>query len=126
MAKALVKVETIDERVRLRWTYQGKRPTLPIGPDAPLARKVAQQLAGQIEADLLSRNYDPTLKKYRVKETAKALTMVDLYQKYDKDQFGDSQHKALKNHVKRGFGKCLNDQITFFWTKRIDCFFAFG
>jgi hypothetical protein len=58
---------------------------------------VAQQLAGQIEADLLSRNYDPTLKKYRIKETAKALTVLDPYQKYAKDQFGegqpDSKHK---------------------------------
>jgi integrase len=116
MAKALVKVETIDDRVRLRWTYQGKRPTLPIGPDSPLAQKVAQQLAGQIEADLLSRNYDPTLKKYRVKETAKALTVVDLYQKYAKAKFGegqpDSKHKALNNHIKRGFGRRTAAAIT--------------
>jgi hypothetical protein len=78
--------------------YQSKRPTLPIGPDSPLTQKVAQQLAGQLEADLLSRNCDPTLKKYRVKETAKALTVVDLYQKYAKDKFGegplDSKHKV--------------------------------
>jgi integrase len=108
MARHLVAIELFRERLRLRWSWQGKRMMLPIGPDGPLTKKVAQTMAAQIEADIISRNYDPTLKKYRIQETKKAIAVVDLYQKHCAKKFSGqttcSKHKALAGHIKRGFG----------------------
>ena len=65
-AKGTVSVEVFQERLRLRWRQSGKRYTLSIGlPDSKVNRTVAQQKASQIQLDLISGNYDTTLKKYK-------------------------------------------------------------
>lgn len=65
-AKGTVSVEVFQERLRLRWRQGGKRYTLSIGlPDSKVNRTVAQQKASQIQLDLISGNFDPTLKKYK-------------------------------------------------------------
>ncbi|NJK63635.1 MAG: tyrosine-type recombinase/integrase [Synechococcaceae cyanobacterium SM2_3_1] len=57
--------------MRLRWRYEGQRYTLSIGlPDSRVNRQVAQRKATQIELDMASSNFDPTLHKYKPK-TAK-------------------------------------------------------
>lgn len=109
MAKALVKVEVFRERVRLRWTWQGKRRTLAIGPNNPISLKVAESVAKQIEADILSRNFDSTLKKYRVQEVPKSIPAIELYSRYLARKFGDrrvpDKHKAVAKHLTVGFKK---------------------
>jgi integrase len=70
MAKGQVKVEVFSERLRLRWSYRGQRYCLSIGlPDSIINRKVATQKAQQIELDMLSDNFDPSLSKYRSDST---------------------------------------------------------
>jgi integrase len=65
MAKGQVKVEVFAHRLRLRWSYRGKRYCLSIGlPDSIVNRKVATQTAQRIELDMLSGNFDPSLAKY--------------------------------------------------------------
>ncbi|WP_264323498.1 Arm DNA-binding domain-containing protein [Romeriopsis navalis] len=64
-AKQRVKVENDRGNLRLRWSYAGNRKTLYLKMyDTALARKVAEAKANQIEADLITGNYDPTLAKY--------------------------------------------------------------
>ena len=65
MAKGQVKVEVFADRLRLRWSFRGKRYCLSIGlPDSIVNRKVASQTAQRIELDMLSGNFDPSLAKY--------------------------------------------------------------
>ncbi|WP_052049696.1 Arm DNA-binding domain-containing protein [Leptolyngbya sp. KIOST-1] len=66
MAKGQVKVEVYSERLRLRWSYRSQRYCLSVGlPDSIINRRVATQKAQQIELDMLSGNFDPTLQKYK-------------------------------------------------------------
>ncbi|MEY3297145.1 MAG: hypothetical protein RLZZ597_405 [Cyanobacteriota bacterium] len=66
MAKGQVKVEVYSERLRLRWSYRSQRYCLSVGlPDSLINRRVATQKAQQIELDMLSSNFDPTLQKYK-------------------------------------------------------------
>ena len=61
-----VAVEVYRGHFRLRWRYQGERMSLYTGiPESVAGRKVAESRANQIELDILSGNFDPSLKKYR-------------------------------------------------------------
>jgi integrase len=84
VGKTRVRVESIRENLRLRWSHQGKRHYLSLGLyDSPVARKVAEGKATIIEADLMTGNFDPTLKKYRGDEVARhsknSITVVELF-----------------------------------------------
>lgn len=86
MAKGEVKVSADKGWLRLIWTFQGKRYFLTLGlPDNPTNRKVAQSRAMQIQLDLLSGNFDPTLGKYKPSQALqieKQLLMAELFQKF--------------------------------------------
>lgn len=65
-AKGTVVVQVFKERLRLCWSYLGKRYFLSIGlPNSKVNRIVAEQKARQIELDIVSGYFDPTLKKYK-------------------------------------------------------------
>lgn len=65
-SKGTVVVQVFKERLRLCWSYLGKRYYLYIGlPDSKLNRTIAEQKAHQIEGDIVTGNFDPTLKKYK-------------------------------------------------------------
>lgn len=67
MAKGQVKVEVFADRLRLRWSYFGKRYCLSVGlADTPINRKVADQKSQQIELDIISGKFDPSLAKYKL------------------------------------------------------------
>jgi integrase len=67
----LVKVENDKGSLRLRFSYGGKRYAMAVGlPDSKVNRIVAQQKATQIELDIASGNFDPTLKKYKPPKAA--------------------------------------------------------
>jgi integrase len=89
--RKLVKVENDDGRLRLRWTHHGKRYAIAVGlPDTAVNRTFAQQKASQIELDIISGNFDSTLKKYKPKRaTSKHLeqsTAGDVFEKFMVDQ----------------------------------------
>lgn len=92
--KSLVKVENDDGRLRLRFTYRGKRYSMAVGlPDSKVNRIFAQQKANQIELDIVSGNFDLTLKKYKpLKATSKNLAMMEVAELFRK--FIESQTKA--------------------------------
>lgn len=64
--KGSVKVESDKGWLRLRFSHQGKRHAFAIGlPASAINQKVAEQRAHQIELDILSGNFDESLKKYK-------------------------------------------------------------
>ena len=86
--KTAVKVESLRENLRLRWSYKGQRYCLSLGLyDSPVARTVAEGKASIIEADLATGNFDTTLKKYRREESAgqsvgNAITVSALFSQF--------------------------------------------
>lgn len=67
--KGSVAVEENNNRLRLRWSCESKRYCLALGlPHTSVNMKVAEQKARQIELDIASGNFDPTLDKYRLKQ----------------------------------------------------------
>lgn len=64
--KQLIQIGTDRGWLRLRWTYQAKRYALTLGlPDGRANRIAAVQRASQIELDIISGHFDPSLSKYR-------------------------------------------------------------
>jgi len=64
--KGTVIVEEFQGRLRLRWRVNRKRYTFSVGlADTKINRRVAQQKATQIELDIISGHFDPTLKRYK-------------------------------------------------------------
>lgn len=65
-SKGEVKVIVSNDRLQLRFSYAGERYYLSIGlRDNVTNRKVAKSKALQIELDMISGNFDPTLVKYK-------------------------------------------------------------
>lgn len=83
--KGTVKVESYINRLRMRWSYAGKRFTLSLGlPDSQINRAVAERKKLQIELDMALGDFDPTLKKYSpepIKKPTK-LTINQLFERY--------------------------------------------
>jgi integrase len=121
--KCLVRVEEYKERLRLRWTEPGgRRRVLAMGCyPGKTAEAVAGAKAKQIEGDILSGNYDPTLAKYRpagaidpIQNQKDALTVPRLLEKYiefkrlDIDPSTLAKHKAalrfVQNHLDVSWG----------------------
>lgn len=65
--KGTVSVTADRGRLRLGWRHEGQRYFLFIGlPDSVTNRRVAAAKATQIELDILSGHFDPTLKRYKI------------------------------------------------------------
>ena len=82
--KGTVSVTVDKGRLRLGWRYQGKRQFLYTGlPDTPTNRRVAEMKAAQIELDIKSGHFDPTLKAYKAPKTEQnQLTVVELFEQF--------------------------------------------
>ncbi|AFY69167.1 integrase family protein [Thalassoporum mexicanum PCC 7367] len=64
--KGSVAIENRDNRIRLRWSFNGERYCLSLGLNyTQINLKAAQQVANQIELDILSGNFDLSLNKYK-------------------------------------------------------------
>jgi integrase len=86
-------IETKGTALRLRWRHEGKRYCLGLGVhDDTTGRAIANQKKSQIELDLISGHFDPTLLKYKPRKMGKnptAITAVELFQKYAADRIKD-------------------------------------
>jgi integrase len=99
MKKTKIHVQERSGWLKLRWSYQGSRFDFALGlPDGAINRKVAENKASEIELDIATGNFDPTLDKYKSvgqiqaqvekEELAKTkLTVAALFQKF-------MEHKA--------------------------------
>jgi integrase len=64
--KGTVQIITSNSRLQLRFRHAGKRYYLSLGlPDTKVNRKAAEAKKNQIELDIASGNFDPTLAKYK-------------------------------------------------------------
>ncbi len=114
--KSLVKVENDEGRLRLRFSYGGKRHTLAVGlPDSKINRIVAQQKASQIELDIASGNFDSTLEKYRppkvTPKKSEATDVVGLFEKFTEVQ---AKAKKLEDGSLRRYSAVLSNLKRFF------------
>ncbi len=119
--QGFVSIENHQGRLRLRFRYEGKRQALAIGlPDSAVNRIVARQKASQIELDIASGNFDPTLKKYKpAKSAKKAFTdrVAGLFQKFMDAQ---SEAKGLEAGSLCRYNAVLKHLEKFFEYKEAD------
>jgi len=82
MPKGAVNIEVFNDRLRLAWSWQGKRFWLYIGlPDSIANRKAASMKASQIELDMASGNFDPSLAKYKPQKQ-ESLSISDIFDQF--------------------------------------------
>ena len=82
-----VHVEADNGTLRLRWSYQRNRRSLGLGlPDTKVNRLKAREIALQVEADLETGKFDPSLTKYKPHVTTGKswgdLTVSELFQEW--------------------------------------------
>ncbi|MEG4166504.1 MULTISPECIES: tyrosine-type recombinase/integrase [unclassified Microcoleus] len=82
MPKGSVNIEVFKDRLRLAWSWQGKRFWLYLGlPDSIVNRKAASIKARTIELDMTSGNFDPSLAKYKPQKQ-ESISVSDLFHQF--------------------------------------------
>lgn len=85
--------------LRLYWRYQGKRYFLPVGlPDTPINRSLAQRKATTIELDILSENFDPTLKRYKTGDNRSSIAVGVLFEQFMEYKSGFLDSRTLEKY----------------------------
>lgn len=123
-SQSFVRVENDKGSLRLRFSHGGKRHSLAVGlPDSQVNRIVAQQKATQIELDIVSGNFDPTLKKYRPPRTrakpARSSQVVGMFEQFTQAQTKAKRltagslrrYSAALSHLKRHFPAKPADEV---------------
>ncbi|MBD2079601.1 site-specific integrase [Leptolyngbya sp. FACHB-17] len=121
--KGSVAIGEVDGRFRLRWQSfdEMKRPkrfTLPCGAVNGVNRSAAERLARQIELDIASGNFDPSLRKYKHGYGSDSSLSVDaLMERYIKTISPEKtssvdRYKTLRNHLLKFQGKLSVDGCT--------------
>ncbi|MEG4231002.1 phage integrase SAM-like domain-containing protein [Microcoleus sp. Pol11C3] len=86
-----MKVQIFKDRLRLVWSWQRKRFWLYLGlPDSIVNRKAASMKASQIELDMASGNFDPSLTKYKPQKQ-ESISVSDLF-----DQFIEYKRRKIE------------------------------
>ena len=101
--KSIVRVGTDKGWLRLRWTYQGRRYALTLGlPDSAANRLYAEQKAKVVELDIISGNFDLSLKKYKTQGAIKRsqLSITSLLEKFWTDRGKTLSSRTIENYVK--------------------------
>ena len=102
--KGSVNIESDKGWLRLRFSCQSKRYAFALGlPDSKINRKVAEQKAKQIELDILSGNFDSTLKKYKPERQSEPykegrLTVVSLFQRFMEYKAKEVSSKTMEKY----------------------------
>lgn len=93
MKKPKIHIEARNGWLKLRWSHRGNRHEFALGlPDGTLNRKVAERKASEIEMDIATENFDPTLNKYRLATTQPkpaGLSIITLFQQYIDHKAGE-------------------------------------
>jgi integrase len=65
-----VSTYTLNNRIRIRFRYQGKQYHFALGlTDNEIGRIKAREIRSQVEKDILFDNFDPTLRRYKANVT---------------------------------------------------------
>ena len=113
--KGTVSVTADRSRLRLGWRYKGKRYFLFIGlPDTVTNRKVAEAKASQIELDIVSGHFDPTLRRYKDSSFHQSqLTVKALFENFIEYKAKTvvpatlDKYRALLDYLDKFFGDTL-------------------
>jgi integrase len=100
-AKGTVVVQVFRERLRLCWSYRGKRYFLYIGlPNSKVNKIVAEQKAKQIEGDMATGNFDPTLKKYKsdIVLQGEQKSVVDIFRLFTEERAKKLYTRSLEKY----------------------------
>ena len=82
MPKGSVNREVFQDRLRLAWSWEGKRFWVYLGlPDSIVNCKAACIKARTIELDMTSGNFDPSLAKYKPQKQ-ESISVSDLFDKF--------------------------------------------
>jgi integrase len=112
--KDTVRVEAVEGRLRLRWSYAGKRHTMALGyADTPANNGFAQLKAAQIQRDIEYREFDPSLKKYRSKRDVLGIKAPELFERFMDYQIkfkhleagSVRRYKSALSSLRKYFGK---------------------
>lgn len=116
--KGAVQIIVSNSRLQIRFRFGGKRHYLSIGlTDSPTNRKLAEMKARQIELDIISENFDLTLKKYKpgsALSTADSVTPIstpklllgELWQSYTDFKRPQCSPSTMNNSFKR-YANCI-------------------
>ena len=81
-----VSINVLRGKLRLVWSYAGDRYFLHTGlPDSAISRKVVEAKALVLEADMVTDNFDETLRKYKEEsEHGTQVSVMDLFEEFSK------------------------------------------
>jgi len=91
--KGTVTVSNADQRIRLRWRYQGKRYSLSLGQYDKINLKATKKVVLQIELDMANGLFEYTLVMYGGKvinvdeEHVQSQTIVKYFQNHGVDRW---------------------------------------
>ena len=126
-SKGTVQIKISHERLQLVFRFAGKRYYLSTGfSDTVANRKLAEMKAKQIELDMLSGNFDPTLAKYKPESliakvkastpppqpTQVAASLADLWESYIDFKRSSLSPSTLAKDVQR-VRNCINVHLPF-------------
>ena len=100
-AKGTVVVQVFKDRLRLCWSFLGKRYFLYIGlPDSKVNRTVSESKARVIEGDMATGNFDPTLKKYKPEFQQKLarISVVKLFETFMLEKAKEVTLKTMEKY----------------------------
>jgi integrase len=98
--KKIVRVGIDKGWLRLRWSYQGKRYALTLGlPVSGVNKMVAAAKAHQIELDIASGHFDPSLKRYKPQcQRLTQITAADLFQLFAEEKAKQVYQRSLEKY----------------------------
>jgi integrase len=98
--KGTVSVQVFKDRLRLCWSYYGKRYFLYVGlPDSKINRVVAEQKARQIEGDMATGNFDPSLRKYKPEyQQHQSISVTKLFERFMEQKAKDVTPKTMEKY----------------------------
>ncbi|MGL5835925.1 MAG: tyrosine-type recombinase/integrase [Waterburya sp.] len=100
-SKGTVVIQVFKERLKLVWSYLGKRYYLYLGlPNSHINQTVAKQKALQIEGDMATSNFDPTLTKYKPEYQKKKenISVSKLFQSFMAEKAKEVTPKTMEKY----------------------------
>ena len=131
MASGCVTVQVIKARLRLVWSWQGRRFFLYIGlPDTKPSRTAANIKAETIELDITSGNFDRSLAKYKPQSQCEAISVVEMFdqftqQKQRRISIGPlAKYLSLQQHVLVFFKGKTSVSVSFIYCRKVSSLFG--
>jgi integrase len=131
MASGCVTVQVIKDRLRLLWSWQGRRFFLYIGlPETKPNRKAANIKPQTIELDMTSNNFDPSLASYKPQAQSEAISVVEMFDRFTQQKqrtisIGPlAKYLSLQQHVLVFFKGKTSVSVSFIYCRKVSSLFG--